>query len=165
MSKRVIAIDPGEQTGWAIGTVLVRPDGRKMLTIDQYGYDDWKTFALTLDGVQKGDNPFDVIVYEDWRLRSDKAKAKIGSAFPEIQCIGAMKLSAWTSGAKLVTSTPYHKNVIDAQMEGTDYLPKRDRVEHYRDAVRHLCWYAVNTVDISPKNIIYRSEVPVEDHA
>jgi hypothetical protein len=53
----------------------------------------------------------------------------------------------------LVTSEPSNKPVIDAQMGGADaYLPKRDQVEHYRDAVRHLLWWFVNKEGGSPND-------------
>lgn len=115
----------------------------------------WKLFVVHLDQVQRGlvegEDPFDIIVYESWRMRAANAKGLIGSDFPSVQCIGAIKLSAWASGAKLVTSEPSNKPVIDRQMGGADaYLPKRDQVEHYRDAVRHLYWYAVNKEGIHP---------------
>lgn len=148
--SRIMAVDPGEMTGWAIGTLT---DGS--LVIDQYGYDPWKVYAINLANVQKGENPFDIIVYESWRLRPQNAKQLVGSDFPSSQCIGAIKISAWTSGATLATSEPAYKPVIDRQMGGTDYLPKRDTVEHYRDAIRHICWYAVNKAGVDPSAIRY----------
>ncbi|MCW0193379.1 MAG: hypothetical protein OJJ55_19015 [Rhodococcus sp.] len=154
MSKRIIAIDPGEMTGWAIGRIQTYEcdsDEPKQLLCEQFGYDPWKKFVMNLDTVQLGDSPFDIIVYESFRIRSTAAKALIGSDVPTAQCIGAIKLAAWRSGAKLVTSEPSNKPVIDRQMGGAEeYLPKRDQVEHYRDAVRHLHWYAINKEGIAP---------------
>ncbi len=145
---RIIAIDPGEMTGWAIGTI---EDGK--LTLEQFGYDPWKQFVVNLAKVQAGDDPFGTIVYESWRLRPQNAKQLTGSDFPSSQCIGAIKLSAWTSGAALATSEPSNKPVIDRQMGSADaYLPKRDTVEHYRDAIRHLYWYAVNKAGVDPSD-------------
>ena len=164
MSRRIIAIDPGEMTGWAIGRITDRPDGwdnymwtdgevpTPQLYVEQYGYDPWKAFVLNFANVMEGDNPFDIVVYESFRIRSSAAKALTGSDVPTAQCIGAIKLSGWRSGSKLVTSEPSNKPIIDAQMGGTEYLPKRDTVEHYRDAVRHIHWYAVNKEDIDPRD-------------
>lgn len=137
--KRVISIDPGEQTGWAIGRV-----GDGSCVLEDFGYTAWKPFCMNYMNVMDSDDPFQVVVYESWRMRSDKAKELIGSDFPSVQCIGIIKYGAWKHKAQLVTSEPAYKNVIDSQMGGTQYLPARDQVEHYRDAVRHFYWYAIN---------------------
>ena len=162
--SRIIAIDPGEMTGWAIGYLagapLVEggdfqpydPEGHKFLIVEQYGYDPWKGFVMNFANVMEGENPFDIVVYESFRIRATAAKALTGSDVPTAQCIGAIKLSAWRGGAKLVTSEPSNKPVIDRQMGGTEYLPRRDQVEHYRDAVRHIHWYAVNKEGIDPND-------------
>lgn len=163
MSKRIIAIDPGEMTGWAIGRIepyvyyADPPEGGDLplpppnqLIVEQFGYDPWKAFVINFANVMEGDNPFDIVVYESFRIRATAAKALTGSDVPTAQAIGAIKLAAWRAGAQLVTSEPSNKPVIDRQMGGTDYLPKRDQVEHYRDAVRHIHWYAVNKEGILP---------------
>jgi hypothetical protein len=81
-------------------------------------------------------------VYESWRLRAANAMALVGSDLPSSQCVGAIKMAAWHSNTFICTSEPSNKPVIDSFMGGTDYLPARDQVEHYRDALRHLYWYA-----------------------
>lgn len=146
--RRIIAIDPGEQTGYAIGSI--GPEGFR---VTGYGYDDWRTFVLNYDHVMQGGDPFGIVVYESWRLRAPNAKQMVGSDFPSSQCIGCVKLGAWRNKATLVTVEPSYKPVIDAQMGGIDYLPMRDSVEHYRDACRHLCWYAVNKAGFKPESI------------
>lgn len=151
---RVIAFDPGEMTGWAIGTLY--PEER--LVIDSFGFDPWKKAAMDYMRVMEGDNPFDVVVYESWRLRRGKEKELIGSDMQSSQCIGIIKYGAWKAHAQLVTSEPAYKPVIDAMMGGTLYLPNRDRVEHYRDAVRHLCWYAVTKADVDPTDVWYNAD-------
>lgn len=159
MARRIIAIDPGEMTGWAIGKVYDSwtddVNGKERpasLLVEQYGYDPWKGFVMNFANVMEGGNPFDIVVYESFRIRATAAKALTGSDVPTAQCIGAIKLSAWRSGAGIVTSEPSNKPVIDRQMGGTDYLPRRDQVEHYRDAVRHIHWYAVNKEGIDPSD-------------
>jgi hypothetical protein len=154
MSQRVIAFDPGEQTGWAIGVIT----GDSMV-ITAFGYDPWKKASMDYMRAMDGGQPFDVVVYESWRLRREKAKELSGSDMQSSQCIGIIKYGAWKHKRQLVTSEPAYKPVIDAMMGGTEYLPERDRVEHYRDAVRHLCWYAVTKAGVPPENITY-----LEDH-
>lgn len=147
MSKRIIAIDPGEATGWAIGRIVPG----ESIELEHYGYDPWKVFSMNYMNVMLGDNPFDIVVYESWRLRAEAAKPLIGSDFPAVQGIGIIKFGAWHRKSILVTSEPSNKPIIDRQMGGKDYLPARDQVEHYRDAVRHFYWYAINKggIDVS----------------
>jgi hypothetical protein len=154
---RIIAFDPGEATGWAIGT-LYDDDTPKQLCIEAFGHDPWKKVSLEYDRAMRGDNPFDVVVYESWRLRRNKAKELIGSDMQPSQGIGIIKLGAWVSGARLITSEPMYKDVIDSMMGGTEYLPKRDGVEHERDAVRHLCWAAVTKFNVAPEDIYYQGD-------
>lgn len=140
MKYRVIAIDPGEATGWATGRI-----GDGTLQLDKVGHSPWKQFAMTYAHTMiDGKDPFQVVIYESWRLRADVAKSMIGADFTASQCIGIIKLGAWWQNAILVTQEPSYKNVIDRQMGGTGYLPARDGVEHERDAVRHLAYYAIN---------------------
>jgi len=154
-NKRIIAIDPGEMTGWAAGYLIEANslEGTpRQLEVAKFDYSPWKSFVMQFDAEMRGDNPFDIVVYESFRIRATAAKALTGSDVPTAQCIGAIKLAAWRAGSQLVTSEPSHKPVIDRQMGGTDYLPKRDQVEHYRDAVRHIHWYAVNKETILPED-------------
>lgn len=140
MIYRAIAIDPGEMTGWVTARI-----GEGSLTLDKVGHTPWKEFSLTYARAMiDGGDPFQVVIYESWRLRADVAKSMIGSDFTASQCIGVIKLGAWWQNAIIVTQEPMHKNVIDRQMGGTEYLPARDGVEHERDAVRHLAYYAIN---------------------
>lgn len=138
--RRIIAIDPGDETGWAIGRIIKQDS----MTVEAYGHDPWKIFAMTYMNVMQGNDPFEIVVYESWRLRAQAAKQLTGTDFPAVQCVGAIKVGAWQSGAVLVTSEPAHKPVVDKWMGGTDYLPDRGGVEHHRDALRHLYWYAIN---------------------
>lgn len=153
--KRILAVDPGEQTGWATGALT--PEGS--FEFENCGYTDWRTFVQQYYNVMHGDNPYDIVVYESWRLRAPNAKQMVGSDFPSSQAIGAIKLCAWVKKSKLVTSEPSNKPVVDAQMGGKDYLPKRDGAEHARDTVRHLYWYVINKEGIDIKQV--RQEVCV----
>jgi hypothetical protein len=135
--SRIIAFDPGEQTGWAYADL-----SSEGLANVQFGYDAWKVVAMQFLQAQLGERPFDIVVYESWRLRAANAMALVGSDLPSSQCVGAIKMAAWHSNTFICTSEPSNKPVIDSFMGGTDYLPARDQVEHYRDALRHLYWYA-----------------------
>lgn len=137
---KLIAIDPGEQTGWATGFIA---DGR--LTVSDSGWMAWKDFVVKFHRTQA--NPLtriDYVIYEAFRLRPYSAKQLIGSDFPTVKCIGGILLSCWVHGGILITQEPKHKPVIDAWMGGTEYLPKGDGVEHRRDALRHLHYAVYN---------------------
>lgn len=146
----VLALDPGEMAGWARGRI---EDGA--LRVDAFGYDPWKVLSLAVYHRMTGPEPYDVVVYEAWRLQKAKALSLVGSDMQSSQCIGCIKLSCWLAGQNgnavtLVNQEPAIKNVIDSMKGGTDYLPERQEVEHYRDALRHLHYYAVNKGGCKP---------------
>lgn len=146
---RVFACDPGEQTGYATGEI---EDG--VLTLRSWGYAHWKDVAVRLHQRQMSDDPYDVIVYEAWRLRAANAKQLTGSDLQPVQAIGALKLSAWLSGAQIISQEPAIKPIVDKQMGGKAYLPGRDGAEHHRDAVRHLVHAAIHKFDIRPDAVV-----------
>jgi hypothetical protein len=135
---RVLALDPGEATGWAWGTVT---DGE--LEVGGWGFDPWKTVAMHLATKQVLGNAreYDVLVYEAWRLRATAAKQLIGSDMQSSQMVGCIKLCGWLSGARIVSQEPAIKPVADKMMGGPEtYLP-RSTVDHDRDALRHLHYF------------------------
>lgn len=142
---RILAVDPGLDTGWAEGEIT---DGG--LHVIRHGWTKWKPWARALHDklTQDEQKPYDVIVYETWKLTSQGAKTLLGSDMQSSQCIGCIWL-AWDRSPhtiKLANQAPAIKNTIDKWMGGTGYLPSSD-VEHNRDALRHLYYYAYN-----PKN-------------
>lgn len=145
---RVIGIDPGEQTGFAMGRII---DG--VLIIEEYGWLPWVQFCYKLFNTQIGDNPFQVIVYESWRLR--KPKELYGSDLQSVQCVGQIKACAqWPEKhAILVTNEPAYKPVADGFMKHYDITLPTGDVEHHRDAIRHLVHYAVDKKQV--KEIYY----------
>lgn len=134
---KVIAFDPGTTTGWATGYVL-----DDQLVVTNYGYDPWKDVALKYDNTQRNpDTKIDVMVYESFYLRKAKAMQLVGSDFPVIKFIGGVLVTSWATGTTIVKQEPAHKPVIDQMMKGTGYLPVSE-VEHDRDALRHLYYWA-----------------------
>lgn len=144
----VLAIDPGEMTGWARGEIT---DG--VCEVHAHGYTPWQDFVIALYHRMARD-PYDAVVYESWRLRKSSAMDLVGSDLQSSQCIGAIKLSCWLAqqDGKVVqvrNQEPAIKNVIDAMKGGTEYLPKSDK-EHNKDAVRHLWYFAVTEKGVKP---------------
>lgn len=151
MSKeRIMAIDPGEMCGWAVGYI---EDGE--LVVEKSGYDPWTNFVVHFHGrMTDGEPAYDTIVYESWRLRKSSAMDLIGSDLQSSQCIGAIKLAAWIAqkngyAVRVRSQEPAIKNVIDSMKGGTDYLPKSDKM-HPKDAVRHLWYYGVTERKVKP---------------
>ena len=147
---RVAAYDPGESTGWATGDIV----GKALENI-QSGYGPFVLVAKDLYTVMHGDEPYDTVIYESWRLRKDKANEFIGSPILPIQAVGFTRAAVLFThpSTNIVSQEPAIKHVIDKQMAGfgyPNYLPASDGAEHARDAVRHLWYYAVNKKGVRP---------------
>lgn len=92
MTKRVLAIDPGETTGWA----YIEPD--RILDIGQFKFRDVNEFL--------GEWPFDIkpidfIVIEDFKI-FDKKKVRMGDRMITTRIIGACELFAKMLKIKVV---------------------------------------------------------------
>lgn len=148
--KTIIAIDPGEMTGWARGQV---DDGS--VHIEAHGYTPWQDFVIAFaERMEEDPPPYDVVVYESWRLRRSSALELVGSDLQSSQCIGAIKLACWRAQrrghvVRIRNQEPAIKNVIDSMKGGKDYLPTSDK-EHNKDAVRHFWFYAVTEEGVTP---------------
>lgn len=155
----VLAIDPGERTGWAVGTV-VNPAGPidklrplpTWLRVEDHGISYLRDFALALHRSVVIEDKYDVVVYENWRLRPDKARSFIGSQFPTVQLIGMIRLCAWLNPrVRLVEQTPADKTTAKralAHPQGADIhtrlqkMPANHDDGHDGDALLHLWhWY------------------------
>lgn len=134
---RVIAIDPGDTTGYAFGTVT---DGT--IALDGFGQDEWLAFCEWLYGALIN-RRFDAVVVESWRLRGRAGSALTGSALIPVQAIGAIRLSCALSRTPLHAQEPAIKSVIDRMMDGTAYLPTGST--HAKDAARHLFYHFMTT--------------------
>jgi hypothetical protein len=117
--ERVLVIDPGDRTGWALAHVA---DGE---IIDvRHGVTPLKDFAVTLYD-RLGDN--DVVVYETWRLVAGKARQMAGNDMQASQLIGMIRLLCWKHPkVTLVSLEPGVKKT------GRKVMPQklRDRLQH-----------------------------------
>ena len=143
---RVMAIDPGVTTGWAIGNYDA---ATKTLAVEASGYTPWREFAVMIfEAMQDPERRFDHVVYETWRLYKTHAMTQVGSDMPSSQCVGCIWLAvemANRGGHRCTISDQpaAYKKVIDARMGGPEtYLPKSE-VDHDRDALRHLWYWAM----------------------
>lgn len=136
--ERVLAVDPGERTGWA--RALINTETGELTEISQ-GVSPLKDFALAL---HKRIDTYDTLVYEVWRLYPHKAKKLVGNDMQPSQLVGMIRLCAWLHPkVKLVSQGARIKKVADATMP--DELKQRMSLsseEHDQDALRHLWHYA-----------------------
>jgi len=149
---RVIAFDPGEQTGVATGLIV-----GQILDVSHFGWDRWVDAAYRF---KRGAASYDHCVYESWKLTARGAKNLRGSDMPWSQFIGMMKMVCHDNNITLSVQDPAEKYVIDARMGGTDYLPNGE-VEHHRDALRHMIKFAVEQHSVTTISYETRTvEVP-----
>jgi hypothetical protein len=96
---RVLAIDPGERVGWARADVA--PDGE--WSDVRHGITAMQPMALKCH-LMITQGSYDLVVMESWTLYPHMAKSMVGSTFPTVQFIGAIKLALWQwPKTKLVT--------------------------------------------------------------
>jgi hypothetical protein len=142
---RVLALDPGERVGWATG--VIDTGAEPFLEVSNHGISFLKDMALKLHEVAGN---YDVIVYETWRLRPNKAKAFIGNEFLSSQFIGMVRLCCWLNpGVKIVPQGPNTKSTADRYIahhqpdiqRRLDAMPKAHDDGHDGDALRHLAFY------------------------
>lgn len=145
---RIIAFDPGEETGWAHGYIK-----DSVLHIVDHGWTPWVECCYRFAKTQMGENPFEVVIYETWNLRLPKEL--YGSDMPSSQCIGQIKAAAtwFKPAAMLVRSAPANKPVADSFMRKLAVSLPTSPVEHNRDAVRHLVHYSVHKLGV--REVIY----------
>ncbi len=150
--KRIIALDPGHQTGWARGVIR-----DNVLTDVVHGWSPWKDLSLALHKTMTGESPYDIVIYETWLLRASSAKELLGSDMQSSQGIGCIRMCCWLAQlnghhVQIETQSPAQKKVADALLAKHGVTLPRSEVEHNRDALRHLYLYCY----------LNKIEVPVE---
>lgn len=91
---------------------------------------------------------YDVVVMEDWRLYPHMANNFVGSSFPSVQFIGAVRLCCKLSGTKLVMQGASVKKTADKtlaklrpELHELVTRPIKHDDGHDLDAIRHLWIY------------------------
>lgn len=137
--ERILALDPGERTGWAAGTW----DGQQLTDIKQ-GVAALKDMALALG---KRIDTYDTVVYEVWRLYPHMARTMIGNDFQPVQFIGMVRYLAWLHPQiKLVSQGADIKNTALKTMPTVlSKRMKKSSEQHDQDALMHLWHYVWRT--------------------
>jgi hypothetical protein len=140
--------------GWARADV--RPDGS--WTDLRHGITPLRDMALAAHA-SIVDGRYDVVVMEDWKLFPAMAAQFIGSGFPSVQFIGAVRLCCWVSGTKLVMQGAATKKPtleimqsVDPELYAKVTQPIKHDDGHDLDALIHLFrWTWKNTSLVPPR--------------
>lgn len=157
---RILALDPGERVGWAVGevdedefTVLPNTDNLAVpaLKVVNHGISELKPMALAAYRSVKDDDKYDVVIYETFKLSGAKARFLVGSEFPTVQFIGMVRLACWLNPrVKVVSQSPAMKSTADKVIpafyadinQRIADAPKAHDESHDTDALRHLAkWH------------------------
>lgn len=131
----VLAIDPGERTGWARANIS---DDGEWADIRQ-GVNSVRDFLLCLE---KHYGEYDIVIYETWRLFPHKARSLVGSEMTASQVIGGIRLISWHHPkTRLLDQGPNTKSTAMKTMPShlKDRMAKSSE-QHDQDALMHL-WY------------------------
>ena len=134
----VLAIDPGEKVGWAVGRL-----GDNKLEVVDHGIEHLKPFALALSDEI---HTLDIVIYERWRLQAWAANQLIGSDMQTSQLIGMIRLLSWLHSVKLVAQDPkdykHGWQVAPPSVAAIlATLPKAHDESHDGPALGHLAHY------------------------
>lgn len=146
MLKKILGIDPGENTGWAETTLETETGVQKILDFGESR--DTTTFDLT-DRIQN----CDLMVIENFLI--DPSKSRTGafdhSEMLTIQVIGALRLQARLHDKQVVLQSRSVKPV------GYGYLRmkyvKGKKGMHSTDAMAHAVFWAVKNAGAKPLGI------------
>lgn len=146
--ERVLALDPGEQVGWAAAAIdTITGD----LTGLKHGIVQRKECALTVHDALKA-NHYDRLVIEDWRLYRGMEKTFTGSNFPSVRLIGGLELSAALfevptvkQGASIKKIAVQWMDVLEPDLAKLVQTPGAHNDRHDMDAIMHLAFYAIKT--------------------
>lgn len=130
----ILAIDPGETSGWAVFTI----EGT-FVQRGQYGFDEMLEHLANVYAVS-------VFVLETYT--HDPGRQKRGSTFKTVQIIGATKLRALQLGAEIVTVSR------EAKTMGAIYTgeepPRNHKLSHEVDAKNIGTYWLVTEEIIDP---------------
>jgi hypothetical protein len=141
MADVFLGIDPGETTGWCLFV-----DNQ----LNCFGQIPDSSEGLTRWGMENASllNLVTVCVYEDYKIRGNKALAHIGSRVPTIQCIGVVKhwgiLGDWKMICQPSSILPIAQKWSQVKIPTSDHS-----ISHQYVAINHVLYYMIGK-DIIP---------------
>ncbi len=136
MIKRVLSIDPGGTNGICEAV----KEGKDWNIVDVDAVDADKLFETVRNfGLGRYRDDELLIIYEQYKLYSDKADAMIGNEFETVQVIGVIKYLTKRRNMNLISSPTSNKAFWgDKRLHEMGlYVP----IEHKRDAIRHFLYW------------------------
>jgi hypothetical protein len=135
----VLCLDPGETTGWALWEAGLLADCGQWATPSPDVLAD-AIAAVYYNGDGRGPG-LARIVYEEYRIRGNKAKEHVGSEVVTIQHVGAIKVVASELAVPL-----WKQSAGMAKGFATDEKLRRwdlwqPNLRHANDAIRHGVYY------------------------
>jgi hypothetical protein len=142
MPTRIIALDPGQTTGWAIIDVE-----NGAIQLIEFG----TTKDLTLVEIADKLIAADVIVYEGFWLRPDKARMGHFDWYENVteQVIGSLRTICKLNGKEALIKQQPSQKLPGYAFAGLTYK-KGAKGKHWQDALAHACFYAVNRLKANP---------------
>ena len=136
MSKKILCLDPGESTGWVLGTEEGAIRGgtckRNHLEVAQ----------LLID-----EHP-DIIVLERFNLYPGMAKSLAWNSFYPCEVIGVIKYMAMTADVPIVEQAPSVKKYAGDIQKYSDWHFIKERcsgvTEHTKDAYQHYRYFMIH---------------------
>jgi hypothetical protein len=129
---RILAIDPGESSGW----ISLEPGGIEGGTVKLDRHGIW---CLLVEKNPK------LIIFESFKLYATHAKSMIGNKFYTCEIIGIIKLFAEVHGVKLIEQGADIKKYSSAKISDTAVIWAKGTstswTEHTYDAYMHLKYY------------------------
>lgn len=132
-------LDPGETTGWA------RFVAGDLIDCGQEATDGPAAMAEAvrelLETMQDSDRRADRIVYEEYRIRGNRAKEHIGSEVITIQNIGAIKVVADELGVPVTKQGAGLAKGFATDTKLRHWGLYQPGMRHSNDAIRHGIYY------------------------
>lgn len=126
----LLAVDPGETTGWALFRMGNPTDSGEIPKED---------FADTFLGALMTLEP-SIVVVEDYKIYPHKAKAHTWSSLHTVKIIGVIEALCAQNNIPVVKQMASSKQfVTNEKLRAWEFYQKRR--SHTNDAIRHGCYY------------------------
>lgn len=137
MVESILALDPGESTGWCYLNIF---DQMKAGTAPK----DHEAVMRLIQDLQPNR-----VVYESFNLYPGKAQKLIWNSFYPCEVIGVIKLVCQIQGIPVVVQAPPVKKYAGPLPQKFVDLSRTEKLtEHSKDACQHLCYYLRQVGDI-----------------
>lgn len=130
MQESILALDPGESTGWCWLNIY---DQMKAGTLP-------KNHESVLRLIQEFQP--DRVVYESFNLYPGKAQKMVWNSFYPCEVIGVIKVVCQIRGISITAQAPPVKKFVGPLPQKYIDLSRTEKLtEHSKDACQHLCYY------------------------